>query len=269
MVSKPIYRSALGALAAALPAAALAIPAVDCVINPYRETDLSSPVAGVLQEVLVEKSQRVSSGEIVARLEASVETAALQLAQLRSNLVSDVEEQQVNLEYDSRRKARIDSLFERQTASREVKDEVEREARLAEVRLRQARDLKRSRELELARAQAQLDQKTMRAPFDGFVLQRFKAAGEYVEEQPVLRIAQLDPLSVEAIVPIEYYGKIRVGMTARVHPSAISGDARPAEVTVVDRFGNAASGTFGVRLELANKDYALPAGLRCQLEFEE
>ena len=269
MVSKANLFTGALSLAVAIPSSTLAIPAVDCVINPYRETDLSSPVAGVLQDVLVEKSQQVSSGQIVARLEASVETAALNLAEVRSALVSDVAEQEVNLEYDTRRKARIDSLFERQTASREVKDEVEREARLAEVRLQQARDLKRTRELELTRAQAQLDQKTMRAPFDGIVLQRFKTAGEYVEEQPVMRIAQLDPLSIEAIVPIEYYGQIAVGMKAKVHPSAVSAEVRPAEVTVVDRFGNAASGTFGVRLELANKDYALPAGLRCRLEFVE
>jgi hypothetical protein len=32
--------------------------------------------------------------------------------------------------------------------------------------------------------------------------------------------------------------------------------------------GNAASGTFGVRLEIANPDNAIPAGLKCQAQLE-
>ena len=42
----------------------------------------------------------------------------------------------------------------------------------------------------------------------------------------------------------------------------------PARVTVVDRVVDAASGTFGVRLELPNPDYRLPAGLKCKVRFE-
>jgi RND family efflux transporter MFP subunit len=255
----------------ALPSAALpalpTLPAVDCVIKPYRETDQSSPVAGVLKEVLVERSEPVSSGQVVAMLDASVETAAVELAAVRSDIVSDIEEQSVNLEYDRLRQQRMDSLYQRNTASKDLKEQAEREARLTDVRLQQARDLKRSRELELSRAKAQLEQKTLRAPFDGFVLQRFKTPGEYVEEQPVLRIAQLDPLSVEAVLPIEYFGKIEVGMSALIYPDAVYTQARTAQVTVVDRFGNAASGTFGVRLQLPNANNELPAGLRCRLEF--
>jgi hypothetical protein len=38
-------------------------------------------------------------------------------------------------------------------------------------------------------------------------------------------------------------------------------------VTVVDRVVDAASSTFGVRLELANPDYRLPAGLKCRVRF--
>jgi len=40
-----------------------------------------------------------------------------------------------------------------------------------------------------------------------------------------------------------------------------------AKVTVVDRVVDAASGTFGVRLELPNPNYRLPAGLKCKVPF--
>jgi len=40
-----------------------------------------------------------------------------------------------------------------------------------------------------------------------------------------------------------------------------------AVVTVVDQVFDAASGTIGVRLELANPGYRIPAGLKCQVRF--
>jgi hypothetical protein len=90
---------------------------------------------------------------------------------------------------------------------------------------------------------------------------------EYVEDQAIVRIAQLDPLNVEAIVPIELFGKIYLGMAAEVHPEILVAETRPARVTVVDRAGDAGSGTFGVRLEMPNPEYELPAGLKCDLRF--
>jgi membrane fusion protein (multidrug efflux system) len=38
-------------------------------------------------------------------------------------------------------------------------------------------------------------------------------------------------------------------------------------VTVVDKVFDAASATIGVRLELPNPDYSLPARLKCQVRF--
>ena len=40
-----------------------------------------------------------------------------------------------------------------------------------------------------------------------------------------------------------------------------------ALVTIIDRVYDAASGTFGMRLELPNPDNTMPAGLRCTIDF--
>jgi hypothetical protein len=37
----------------------------------------------------------------------------------------------------------------------------------------------------------------------------------------------------------------------------------------VDRVVDAASGTFGVRLQLPNPGYRLPAGLKCEIRFPD
>jgi multidrug efflux pump subunit AcrA (membrane-fusion protein) len=45
------------------------------------------------------------------------------------------------------------------------------------------------------------------------------------------------------------------------------GTAFAARVSVVDRVIDAASGTFGVRLDLHNPNNVIPAGAKCKIRF--
>jgi hypothetical protein len=56
-------------------------------------------------------------------------------------------------------------------------------------------------------------------------------------------------------------------MKAEVIPEEPIGGKHKARVVIVDRVLDAASGTFGIRLQLPNRKYKLPAGLRCQVIF--
>ncbi|MEO2176202.1 MAG: efflux RND transporter periplasmic adaptor subunit [bacterium] len=244
-------------------------PAVDCVISPYQIVELGSAVPGVIDRISVERSDFVRKGQIIAELASGVERAAVALARARAQVEPEINVWQINVEFDEKRKERIHSLYDNKVVSDDNKDEADREAKLSTWKLQQARDLKKIRQHELERAVEQLKQKTIASPIDGFILEKYKLVGEYVEDQAIVRIAQLDPLNVEAIVPIELFGKIPVGMLAEVHPETLSAGVRTALVTVVDRTGDAGSGTFGVRLEMPNPALELPAGLKCDLRFVE
>ena len=91
------------------------------------------------------------------------------------------------------------------------------------------------------------------------------SAGEVVDEQTILRVAQVDPLRVEAILPSVWFGKVKAGDQAEIVPEPPRDQPRIAEVSIVDPVIDGASGTFGVRLSLPNADHDLPAGLRCQI----
>ena len=67
---------------------------------------------------------------------------------------------------------------------------------------------------------------------------------------------------------MRYYLKIKVGAKARVRPALPVTGEFEATVLVVDRVFDAASGTFGVLLELPNPGGTLPAGHRCKLTFD-
>jgi membrane fusion protein, multidrug efflux system len=57
------------------------------------------------------------------------------------------------------------------------------------------------------------------------------------------------------------------GMTSQVKPESPLTGEYSAKVMVVDRVMDAASGTFGVRMELPNPHLKLPAGLKCSVSF--
>lgn len=242
-------------------------PPVDCVITPYKVADISSAVPGVLDTVKVERSDWVEKGHVIATLESGIERATVALAKVRAEIDSEIKLSEVNLIFDAKHQARIGKLYDRQTVSHKVKDEADREVELSTWELQQAKDLKEMRRLELQRAREQIKQKTILAPFDGFVLQKFKGEGEYVEDQPIVRIAQFDPLLIEAIVPMELFGKIDIGMVGLVYPELYADNPKEAHVVAVDRMGDVASRTFGVRLELPNPDFKIPAGLKCEMKF--
>jgi len=107
----------------------------------------------------------------------------------------------------------------------------------------------------------------MHSPISGVVVARNRVAGEFVEDQSILRLAQLNPLKVEVIAPVEMFGSITEGMLVEVVPEHSDKGPQFATVTMVDRMIDPASGTFDVRAELPNPDLAIPSGLRCTAQF--
>lgn len=231
-------------LALCVPAAGHAQPdgGYDCLMEPAIELALSSPVAGVVESIRVDRGSEVTRGQVLVRLQSTVEKAAVELANAR-------------LEFGQRKVARTEELFRENFTSEYSVDEAVTEARLAEV--------------ELAQAKTILDQKTLRSPIDGIVVERLAEIGEFVSSSEILKLAQLDPLHVEVIVPVDRLDSITTGMMATVYPAQPVGGEYLAEVVTVDQVLDAASGTFGVRLALPNPESMLPAGLRCKVEFPE
>ena len=120
----------------------------------------------------------------------------------------------------------------------------------------------------MLRRGAERHRRAPRSPLSGVVVERYLTDGERIEEKPVVKVATIDPLRVEVIVPAAYFAKIKTGMTAMVKPEVSEAEPRGAKVIVVDRVIDAASNSFRVRLELPNPNYQLPPGLRCKVDFD-
>lgn len=211
---------------------------LDCIIEPNLSLDISSPVEGVVSRVYADRGDVVRAGEVLMELDSDVEEAVLELATVRA-------------EFADRTLSRNDSAAD--VMSSQEKDEIVTDAKIAALELNEAR--------------MRLELKKIKSPIDGLVVEKMRSEGEYVSEQPVYSVVNIDPLFVEVIAPVNLFGVTSVGSTAAVIPEAPIGGRYSARVIAVDPVIDSASGTFRIRLELPNPGSKLPSGLKCRIDF--
>jgi RND family efflux transporter MFP subunit len=214
----------------------------------------------------VERSAFISQGDVLAQIESGVEQASLAQAETRARMDGEIKSREADLELALQSKQRIDELVERDLASSQQQDEAHAQVQVARMALQQAEERQTLAQLESAWAEKVLDRRTIRSPINGVVVEVQTNPGEFVYENPIMQVAQLDPLRIEVILPIEMFGAIQPGMQGVVFPE-IGGQPQIAPITVIDRLMDPGSSTFGVRLELPNGDYAIPGGQRCEIAF--
>jgi len=238
---------------------------LDCMILPHQVVQIGVGQPGVLQSVTVERGDIVRRGQVLAEQQSDVERASLALAHARARQQGDHDAARGATELADRDLDRALALQRDQFVSANYVDRQRAEAQVAQGRLTAARERVTQSRREVDLAAAQLAQRIVRAPIDGVVVDRLAQPGEFVDQKPILRLAAIDPLRVDVLVPATQFGRIAAGAFGTVYPELLQPTPRRAVVTQVDRVIDGASNTFRVRLELPNPDGALPAGLRCQV----
>ncbi|MBH5402613.1 efflux RND transporter periplasmic adaptor subunit [Bradyrhizobium sp. CNPSo 4010] len=260
---------AFGPILLTLPATA-AEPVFDCVIDPSQTVKLGSSVPGLLAEVLVSRGDVVAPGQVIAKLESRVETAALAYNRARAASSARIDAQLARLALTRARMDRASQLLEKHVVAQDKFDELQADLRVAEQDLAREKLERDLALIEVDRSEATFDQRVIRSPIGGVVSERKLTAGEFIYQEGYIAVlAQLDPLHVEAFLPVRMYPQLRTGMSGIVRPDPPIGGSYEAKIVVVDRVFDASSGTFGVRLALPNSDHRLPAGQRCKVYFPE
>jgi RND family efflux transporter MFP subunit len=267
-IAAPILAALLIATASAADPSAVLDKPHDCIIEPLIATELGSPATGILEELLVDRGDRVTKGMVVARLRSDLEQASLNLTKARAESTVIIELGRERVSLLKKEAARVSELHSKQIAATAQFDKTLSELQQAILQLRQAETDQEFAVLEMRRAAALLAQRTIVSPIDGYVIKRIMAPGENVFEQAkIMKIAQIDPLHVEVHLPIAAFPMIKEGMKAEIRPSQPAGTVHIATVSVIDKVLDAASDTFGVRLILANSTHEMPAGVNCTATF--
>ncbi|MCG7598465.1 efflux RND transporter periplasmic adaptor subunit [Halomonas sp. McH1-25] len=196
---------------------------------------VSNEVAGMVSEIAFESGQRVSQGEILVKLDDSVDQAALAALEAQARLTNETFR-------------RYSDLLPRNAISQSQYDEAQANYQAARA--------------DVAQQRAQMDKKTIRAPFDGVVGLRQVDFGEYIAVgTPIVDLNMLDPIYVDYSVPEKQLGSIQAGRSVEVRVAAYPDEVFPGEIQAIAPAIDESSRTLEVRATLANPERKLRPGM--------
>ncbi|WP_336981361.1 efflux RND transporter periplasmic adaptor subunit [Altererythrobacter fulvus] len=222
------------------------ILAVNGRIRPRLQVDIRPSLGGELVALPFDVGDRVTEGQVLARIDDAPETAAIAEAE------ASVQAQQATLAQARRDLARFEALGQFAT-----KREVEQRRLAVEEG---ARELSRRR-ASVVQAREQRDRRVLRAPFSGVIMERPVDPGQTVGLDSIIyRLADLSRPEVTVEVDEIYATEIRPGMEARI---SLPGQARELRAVVahVEPRVDPATGARDVRLSLVDPVVDAPSGL--------
>ena len=241
--------------------------ASQCLIEPNQRIELKSPVSAQIVAMHVDRGALVKKGQVMITLDAEVEQASLAAANYRSVMQGQIRSAESRLLNAREKLKRREELRQENFVSAQDRDDAAAEARVAEADLLEARDNRELAKIEARRLGAVVSRYSLVSPIAGVVTDRLLNPGELAQSgdtaNAILRLAQIDPLRVDVVLPVARYGEVKVGAVVDVKPEAPFGGTYKATVRVVDKVIDSASGTFRVRLELPNPKGDIPAGVKC------
>ena len=262
---------ALWALLLLLTSAAARAEDVECLIEAAQTVELRSPVVGLLEQVHVRRGDTVRAGQLLVTIESSLELSALATANYKAQAQGALQLARQKVSATGEKSQRLNSLFAEDFVSAQARDDAHAEWQLAQAELVTAEEAQQLARLEQRQAQDQLARRQLRSPFNGVVVDQYLYPGAVVDagegKKPILKLAQTDPLAVQAVLPFRLFAQVKPGQPVQVLPEQPYGREIAATIRTVDRVIDAASATFGVVAELANPKQSLPAGIRCQLRL--
>ena len=210
---------------------------------------LAAEVDGRLLEV-ADVGTFASRGDEIAKIEDT--TIRLR----RDELLAEVERAKARLKYLESEKERYVRLAESNLTAATKLEETrsDRDVSRSELRVAKSR---------LAQVEDQLDRTSIKAPFDGVVVERLMMPGERVDVgRNVVRMVDQQHLEVIARAPLEYYSYVRAGqqLKLRTGPVQTSGTVR----TVV-AVGSENTHQFELRLDIESNRFPVGQTLRVSI----
>jgi len=244
-------------------------------LQPVNQVDVGTEISGTIESVEVDYNQRVSAGDVLARL--NTDRLQALVVQARASLVSanaKLREAQATVSETRARTARCAKLAKQQLCSQE-------DLGTAEAAYARARAVEASARAQISVAQATLDaQQTdlgkavIRAPIGGIVLKREIEPGQTVAatlQTPVLfQLAEnLSQMELHVAVDEADVGQVAEGQHATFTVDAYPNRTFDAVITQVRFAPETVEGvvTYGTVLSVDNADLALRPGMTATAEI--
>jgi HlyD family secretion protein len=233
-------------------------------LMPESRVAVAAKLPGTLARVAVDLGDRVTAGQVVATLDrreidAQVDAATAAVAVAQAGLeAAEASLANAVLEHDRAR-----NLFDRGAVARQRLDAAETARRAAAAQRDLARANVAQAEAALRRAREIQRDATLTSPISGVVVERHFDAGSLVGpgDDPVVVIADLRVMKLEAGVSELEAGRLRVGMPARVTAQARAGDTFDGRLAAIAPEVDAKNRHFRIEVRVGNPRGTLLSGM--------
>lgn len=241
--------------------------AIDGYISPFRSIELSSDEAGAIAKLAVEEGDLIEAGGTVARLDDRVQELQVQIAEELAQTSSQLIAANQLLEKRKEISRRLGELQQRGHASQSEIIRAEMELSIAQAKVLAAKEEKAVREIELRRAEVQLDRRTITSPFDGIVAKIHRREGEFLSplHPEVATIIQVDKLLASFAIMSNQLDQFSIDQEHTIRLE--NGSLIKGRVYRIGVETDSQSGTVEIKLLIENPNLKLRSGESCSLNF--
>jgi len=212
------------------------------VLEANRGVDVTTSVAGLIQQIKFESGQNVSQGQVLVQLDADVE---------RANLASA----QASLKLAKADLARGESLRSSDNISKATLEQRQSQYEVASA--------------EVAALAAQIEKKVISAPFSGELGIRKVNVGQYLDAgNPIVNIQDLSKMLVNFSVSQKELSDLKVGQSVRMMTDAYPITTFEGTVTAIEPLVNQQTGMVEVQGTFDNAEGLLRPGMFAKLAVQ-
>ncbi len=202
--------------------------------------DVSTEVNGIISEIVFSSGQQVKEGEILVRLDDSVDRAALEALRAESKLAK--------VQF-----SRSQDLLKKRVISKSEFDEAEARFDASMARLNQQESV--------------IKRKVIRAPFAGLAGIRQVDLGQFVEAgMPIVSLQALDPIYVDYNLSERYLSRIETGQPVTLQLDAFPEQEFSGEISALNPGVDTGTRTMKIRATLQNPDKLMRPGMFARVE---
>ncbi len=232
--------------------------------EPIQTSVVAATDTGVVHSMMVREGELVEAGQYLARLNHKVLLETKRIAVARSNSTARRDAARSQVKLLQVQMETLKTLVEGGHANHYEFDQRAGELESAVAEMRAAEDELHLAKLEVERIDAQLLQRLIRSPIDGFVAKIHKQPGEHVSsnEPQFATVVQIAKLKVRFYLTEEMLDEVRMGQVVNVLVGR-KRNRHSATVTFVSPIIDSDSGTGRVEVTIENADLKIRSGVVC------
>jgi cobalt-zinc-cadmium efflux system membrane fusion protein len=224
-------------------------------VDAERTVAIAAPAEGIVQSVLVSPGATVKKGQALVTIQSPT------VAQWRAELSSA--QQRMNLARTTYQREK--TLWEEHISARQDFDAAQAALKEAEIAAQAAHQ--RLSALGITGNDGVSSIVTVRAPLNGIIVEKPAVAGQAVDPaKPLLTVADLSRVWIEAAVPADSLGQIGTGMPAKVSVNALPHELT-GTVSFVGPILGEATRMATARITLPNPELRLRPGMLATVDL--